>query len=92
MNRNYRALVWLILMILLWYCTVPLQALTIEQALREEDPDHLATVSQIQGDAKRGAILFYQSYLACTKCHLENLFCFLITGSCDQIQDERSRE
>ena len=56
----------------LWYCAVPLQALTIEQALREEDPDHLATVARIQGDAKRGAILFYQSYLACTKCHLEN--------------------
>ncbi len=47
--------------------TVLAQAL--EQRLLEENPENLARVARALGDPKRGAVLFYQPYMACTKCH-----------------------
>jgi putative heme-binding domain-containing protein len=44
-------------------------AQSLEQRLLAEDPADLAIAARQQGDATRGAILFYQQYMACTKCH-----------------------
>ncbi|MCH7990740.1 MAG: c-type cytochrome, partial [Planctomycetes bacterium] len=41
----------------------------LEQQLASEDPAALASEALKLGDARRGAILFYQPYLTCTKCH-----------------------
>ncbi|MDP6468622.1 MAG: hypothetical protein QF918_12820, partial [Pirellulaceae bacterium] len=45
------------------------EAQSLEQRLLAEDPVDLATAARQHGDATRGAILFYQQYMACTKCH-----------------------
>ncbi len=42
---------------------------TLEEELLEEDPAVLAKAARQQGEAARGAILFYQQHLTCTKCH-----------------------
>ena len=44
--------------------------LSLEQALRSEDPQQLAVAARRGGDAQRGAILFHQPALACVKCHV----------------------
>ena len=44
-------------------------AQTLEERLGTEDPAALARAALGQGDAVRGAIVFHQPYLACTKCH-----------------------
>jgi putative heme-binding domain-containing protein len=44
-------------------------AQTFEQQLSAEAPAALAQAAREQGDAARGAIVFYQPYLLCTKCH-----------------------
>ncbi len=44
-------------------------AQTLEQQLLAEPPVRLAADARRDGDATRGAILFYQQYMACTKCH-----------------------
>jgi putative heme-binding domain-containing protein len=46
------------------------QAQSLEQRLTAEDPAELAQTARQFGDARRGAIVFYQPYLACRKCHL----------------------
>ncbi|MBT4866785.1 MAG: heme-binding protein [Planctomycetaceae bacterium] len=46
------------------------QAQSLEQRLTAEDPAGLAQTARQFGDARRGAIIFYQPYLACRKCHL----------------------
>lgn len=43
---------------------------TLEQRLLAEDPAVLAREARETGDASRGAIVFYQPALACTRCHL----------------------
>ena len=35
-----------------------------------EDPASLAAAARQDGDATRGAIVFYQQYLSCAKCHI----------------------
>jgi len=42
---------------------------TLEKELLEEDPAVLAKAAREQGEASRGAILFYQQHTTCTKCH-----------------------
>ncbi|MEZ6135368.1 MAG: DUF6797 domain-containing protein [Pirellulaceae bacterium] len=48
--------------------TVPAQQLQMQ--LERESPTALAKAAWSEGDAQRGAILFYQPYIACSKCHL----------------------
>lgn len=45
------------------------QAPTLEEELLKEDPAALAEAARRQGEAARGAILFYGQNLTCTKCH-----------------------
>ena len=48
------------------------QAQTLEQQLQDEPYAQLATAASKDGDAKRGAILFFQSHMACWKCHVSD--------------------
>src|SRR5690242_19884722 len=41
----------------------------LEQELLREGPAALAKAARAQGDPNRGAVLFYQQQLSCTKCH-----------------------
>ena len=47
----------------------PRQSAPLEQQLRGEKPENIAQNAISQGDPARGAVLFYQPYLTCTKCH-----------------------
>ena len=38
-------------------------------SLLDEDPAALANAVREQGDPARGAAVFYQPFLSCTKCH-----------------------
>src|SRR5579883_3229476 len=40
------------------------------EQLRREDPAALARDARRLGDARRGALIFYQPALTCTRCHL----------------------
>ncbi len=42
----------------------------LEESLNKEDPATLGTAARQQGDAARGALLFYQPSLNCVKCHV----------------------
>lgn len=42
---------------------------TLELQLQTESLAELATAAKESGDAKRGAIVFFQPHLACSKCH-----------------------
>ena len=42
---------------------------TLEDQLCSEDPAALVVAARSQGDAARGAIVFHQPHVACTKCH-----------------------
>ena len=42
----------------------------LDQQLRREDPSALARDARRLGDARRGALVFYQPALTCTKCHV----------------------
>jgi putative heme-binding domain-containing protein len=42
----------------------------LDQQLRGEDPSALARDARRLGDARRGALVFYQPALTCTKCHV----------------------
>jgi putative heme-binding domain-containing protein len=43
---------------------------SLETRLRTEDPVALARDARRLGDARRGALVFYQPTLTCTKCHV----------------------
>jgi len=43
---------------------------TLQDRLDAQDPAALARSAREQGDARRGAVLFHQPYLACAKCHV----------------------
>lgn len=47
----------------------PRLSASLEQQLLQESPAALAQAARQRGDVNRGAILFYQPYLTCTKCH-----------------------
>src|SRR3984957_19915301 len=42
----------------------------LDQQLRREDPSALARDARLLGDARRGALVFYQPALTCTRCHV----------------------
>src|SRR5262249_55601831 len=42
---------------------------TLQQQLLREDGALLARAARKQGDASRGAVIFYRPDLACTRCH-----------------------
>src|SRR5436305_6023268 len=42
----------------------------LDQQLRREDPAALAREARCWGDARRGALVFYQPALTCIQCHL----------------------
>lgn len=42
---------------------------TLTQQLQKESPAELAKVVRERGDAGRGAVLFFQPFLTCAKCH-----------------------
>ena len=44
-------------------------AQSLEAQLLREDPAALAKAARAKGDPVRGAVLFHQSHLSCTKCH-----------------------
>ena len=41
----------------------------LEQDLKQNSPKELAELAEIKGDAARGAVVFFQPFLACSKCH-----------------------
>ena len=43
---------------------------TLEATLRSQSPAALAADARRLGDARRGAVVFYQPALTCTKCHV----------------------
>ncbi len=47
----------------------PRLSASLEQQLQQESPAALAQAARQRGDVNRGAVLFYQPYLTCTKCH-----------------------
>lgn len=46
-----------------------LHAADLQSRLLAEDPSSLAEAALKDGDARRGAIVFFQPYLACSRCH-----------------------
>lgn len=42
---------------------------SLEEQLRKDDPAKLVSDARSSGDAARGALLFYQPYMTCAKCH-----------------------
>lgn len=42
---------------------------TLTQQLQKESPAELAKAARERGDAGRGAVLFFQPFLTCAKCH-----------------------
>lgn len=54
-------------------CTLAFQAgepkPSLQQQLRQEAPQLLAQAARQQGDAARGALIFYRPELGCTRCH-----------------------
>jgi putative heme-binding domain-containing protein len=49
--------------------SAPAQPPPLQQQLLKEPPAALAAAAREQGDAGRGAVLFFQPFLACAKCH-----------------------
>jgi putative heme-binding domain-containing protein len=47
----------------------PLSAQSLDDELRRLPPAALAELAKQEGDAARGAVVFFQHYMACSKCH-----------------------
>lgn len=47
----------------------PADSPTLTQQLQKESPVELARAARARGDADRGAVLFFQPFLACARCH-----------------------
>ena len=47
------------------------QATSLEEQLSREGARELANAAMSQGDARRGAVLFYQPHLQCATCHVK---------------------
>ena len=62
---------WFPLMCIVWQVStlVCAGAGTLEDQLRSEPIEYLIRAVREQGDAARGAIVFHQPHVACTKCH-----------------------
>ncbi len=59
--------------ILLWVgfvpCSLAAFSQTLDDELRQSVAADLAAQSRLQGDAVRGAVVFFQHQMACSKCH-----------------------
>jgi putative heme-binding domain-containing protein len=49
---------------------VPLSAQTLDETLRQTPASELAALAKSEGDAARGAVVFFQPHMLCAKCHL----------------------
>ncbi len=63
-------LVLLFTTLLLWLAPQQTQAQRLEEVLKQTDRNTLAEEARENGNAKQGAVLFYQQSTACRKCHL----------------------
>lgn len=52
--------------------TAESSAQRVDELLKSESAETLAIAAKETGDARQGAILFYQQAMACRKCHLPN--------------------
>jgi len=66
-HRVWRRVVMVVMVVALWPSLGLAQGL--HSQLLAEKPADLAAAAQAQGDPVRGAVLFHQPYLGCTKCH-----------------------
>jgi len=69
MRRDSVLVVWSLLACVAWMATPAVRAQTLTKRLLAEKPETLAADARKTGDARRGAIVFYQPYLSCTRCH-----------------------
>lgn len=69
MSWTLRGLGALIVAIACFACVSRAWGQSLEEELRQTPPRTLATQAQREGDAARGAIVFFQPHLACHKCH-----------------------
>ncbi len=61
----------LFFMIELSDCSPAAFAQYLGESIGREDPAALAQAARQQGDARRGAVVFYQPFMQCTKCHTD---------------------
>ena len=66
---NWRFRIGVAIAVLAALCNSALGA-SLEDLLIEEGPKSIAAAAKRTGDANRGAIVFYQNYMTCTKCHV----------------------
>jgi len=57
------------LLLVVSFSVVSVHAQTLEEDLKQLAPATLADLAHRDGDAARGAVLFFQPSLACSKCH-----------------------
>src|SRR5436190_407129 len=55
--------------VFLFSVAMPLFAQSLEDDLKQIPPAQLAKAAQAEGDAARGAVVFFQQHMACAKCH-----------------------
>ena len=60
---------YFVLVIATFVCTEFASAQFIEQNLKRIAPQELADMAMREGDAARGAVVFFQPSMACSKCH-----------------------
>lgn len=68
-GTSYHCLLFVVLYFF-WSTTADAQALTLEEDLRGHATAELVKLAREQGDAARGAIVFHQPHMACSRCHL----------------------
>ena len=68
-HRMFGGWVGISLIAILLTRTAPLLGQTLEESLLAEPASRLAADALDQGDAKRGAVVFYQPFMSCRKCH-----------------------
>src|SRR5262245_38364257 len=66
-SLTHRCPAWLVLGLTI--VALPIAAQTLDEQLQRSSPNELAQLARQQGDAARGAIVFFQPHLACSKCH-----------------------
>ena len=64
-----RRLYWLVWLPLLVSNVAPLSGQSLERQLLQSGSPRLAELAMREGDARRGAVIFHQPDLACTRCH-----------------------
>jgi len=69
MSRLLRCLAQLLLLCEAGTTPSLARAETLEESLKSENAAELARDARTEGDAQRGAIVFYKRHMACTQCH-----------------------